>query len=138
MAQLRVLGIVGAGQMGGGIAQVAAQAEIDVRLVDASEDAARAGLAAIEKQLDARVSKRKLDPEQRDAILTRIRPGARLELLADADFVIEAATEDVEVKRGVFESADRIAPPHAVLATNTSAIPITKLAAHTRRPEQVI
>ena len=138
MPELRVLGIVGAGQMGSGIAQVAAQAGIAVRLIDVGEEAARAGFAAIEKQLDARVSKGKLAAGERDAILGCIKPGAKLELLSDADFVIEAATEDVLVKRRVFESADKIAPAHAVLATNTSAIPITKLAAHTRRPDQVI
>jgi 3-hydroxybutyryl-CoA dehydrogenase len=138
MAQLNVLGIVGAGQMGSGIAQVAAQAGIRVRLIDVTEAAARAGHAAIEKQLDNRVHKGKLSAEQRDAILACVLPGGQLEQLADADFVIEAATEDVGVKRNVFEAADRIAPAHAVLATNTSAIPITKLAAHTRRPEQVI
>jgi len=138
MVDVRVLGIVGAGQMGGGIAQVAAQVGIAVRLIDVDERAARNGLGAVEKQLAARVSKGKLSAEERDAMLARIQISSDLELLAGADFVIEAATEDNEVKRRIFEAADRIAPAHAVLATNTSAIPITKLAAHTRRPEQVI
>jgi 3-hydroxybutyryl-CoA dehydrogenase len=138
MAQVQVLGIVGAGQMGGGIAQVAAQVGIDVRLLDVSEQAARAGLELIEKQLAARVAKGKLAADERDAMLGRITPSADFGRLGDADFVVEAATEDEAVKQRVFESMDRAAPAHAVLATNTSAIPITKLAAHTRRPEQVI
>jgi len=138
MAQVQVLAIVGAGQMGSGIAQVAAQIGVAVRLVDVSEQAARAGFAAIDKQLAARVAKGKLSAEDRDAMLGRIAPSADLAQLGDADFVIEAATEDNEIKQRVFESMDRAAPAHAVLATNTSAIPITKLAAHTKRPEQVI
>ncbi len=138
MTQVQVLGIVGAGQMGGGIAQVAAQVGITVRLLDVDEKAAQAGLRVIEKQLASRVSKGKLDAAERDAMLGRIHPGADLGQLGDADFVVEAATEDDKVKRQVFEQLDRAAPAHAVLATNTSAIPITKLAAHTRRPGQVI
>jgi 3-hydroxybutyryl-CoA dehydrogenase len=138
MAQIQVLGIVGAGQMGSGIAQVAAQVGIAVRLLDVKKDAAQNGLSVIERQLGARVSKGKLAAEERDAMLGRIQPGVDLALLGDADFVIEAATEDNDVKRGVFEQMDLAAPAHAVLATNTSAIPITKLAAHTKRPEQVI
>jgi 3-hydroxybutyryl-CoA dehydrogenase len=124
--------------MGGGIAQVAAQVGIDVRLLDVNEQAAHAGLTAIEKQLAVRVTKGKLAPGERDAMLSRISTGAGLERLADADFVIEAVTEDDALKQRMFEAMDRATPPHAVLATNTSAIPITKLAAHTRRPEQVI
>jgi 3-hydroxybutyryl-CoA dehydrogenase len=138
MTDVHVIGIVGAGQMGGGIAQVAAQVGIAVRLIDVDERATHSGLGAIEKQLAARVSKGKLSAEERDAMLGRIQIGTDLGLLDAADFVIEAATEDNEVKRRIFEAADRIAPAHSVLATNTSAIPITKLAAHTRRPEKVI
>jgi 3-hydroxybutyryl-CoA dehydrogenase len=138
MAQIQVLGILGAGQMGGGIAQVAAQVGIHVRLLDASEQAAQAGLSAIEKQLAIRVAKGKLAPGERDALLGRITTGAGVERLGDADFVIEAVTEDDALKQRMFEAMDRATPPHTVLATNTSAIPITKLAAHTRRPEKVI
>jgi 3-hydroxybutyryl-CoA dehydrogenase len=138
MAQIEVLGVIGAGQMGGGIAQVAAQAGIRVQLIDISAKAASQGFLGIEKQLRSRVSKGKLEASESDAILGRITAGSDFGVLAEADFVIEAATESNEVKRGVFEKADAAAPAHAVLATNTSAIPITKLAAHTRRPEQVI
>jgi 3-hydroxybutyryl-CoA dehydrogenase len=138
MAEISVLGIVGAGQMGSGIAQVAAQVGIRVRLLDVSAQVAQHGFASIEHQLTARVAKGKLAADERDAILARIQPGSDFGLLSDVDFVLEAATESTEIKREVFMTADRIAPPHAVLATNTSAIPITKLAAHTARPEQVI
>ena len=138
MADVRVLGIVGAGQMGGGIAQVAAQVGIAVRLIDVDDRAVGMGLNSIEKQLNARVSKGKLGADERDAMLERIAVGTDLGQLAGADFVIEAATEDTAIKRAIFEAADRYAPEHAVLATNTSAIPITKLAAHTRRPQNVI
>src|SRR5689334_23152179 len=138
MMQVGVLGIVGAGQMGSGIAQVAAQAGIAVKLIDVTEQAAQHGYAGIEKQLRTRVTRGKLAAAEGDAILGRIKAGSDFGLLSDADFVIEAATESNEIKRGVFEKADAIAPAHAVLATNTSAIPITKLAAHTRRPHQVI
>jgi 3-hydroxybutyryl-CoA dehydrogenase len=138
MAQIEVLGVIGAGQMGGGIAQVAAQSGILVKLIDINERAALQGFAGIEKQLRSRVSKGKLAAAESDAILGRITASADFGLLGEADLVIEAATESNEIKRGVFEKADAAAPPHAVLASNTSAIPITKLAAHTRRPEQVI
>ncbi|MDH5672157.1 MAG: 3-hydroxybutyryl-CoA dehydrogenase [Myxococcales bacterium] len=133
-----VLGIVGAGQMGSGIAQVAAQAGIDVRLLDIEAGVADAALSGIGRQLDKRVAKGKLAADERDGLLQRIRPGTDYELLADADFVIEAATEDTTVKLAIFDRADAATPERTVLATNTSAIPITKLAAATRRPERVI
>jgi 3-hydroxybutyryl-CoA dehydrogenase len=138
MAHVMTLGIVGAGQMGSGIAQVAAQSGIAVRLIDASPDLARKGRDSIADHLAVRVQKGKLAADERDAILERIQFSADIERLGDADYVIEAATENTEIKRELFLRADRIAPPHAVLATNTSAIPITKLAAHTRRPELVL
>ena len=138
MAQVQTLGIVGAGQMGSGLAQVAAQSGIAVLLVDVSPELARKGRDGIAEQLAARVSKGKLASDEREAILARITATAELERLGGADYVIEAATENTEVKRELFLRADRVLPEHAVLATNTSAIPITKLAAHTRRPELVL
>jgi 3-hydroxybutyryl-CoA dehydrogenase len=138
MAEVQTLGIVGAGQMGSGIAQVAAQSGIAVLLIDASDELARKGRDGIADQLAVRVSKGKLAGDERDAILSRISAAGQLEKLAEADYVVEAATENTEVKRELFIRADKILPPHAVLATNTSAIPITKLAAHTRRPELVL
>jgi 3-hydroxybutyryl-CoA dehydrogenase len=138
MASIETLGIIGAGQMGSGIAQVAAQTGISVRLLDTSRETAGKGFSVIEEQLRARVAKGKLAPDERDAVLARIHVGADLDELRDADYVIEAATESAEIKRALFERADRCAPAHAMLATNTSAIPITKLAAHTRRADRVI
>jgi 3-hydroxybutyryl-CoA dehydrogenase len=138
MASIETLGIIGAGQMGSGIAQVAAQTGITVRLLDTSRDNAGKGLRAIEDTLRARVAKGKLAPDERDTVLGRIHIGADLQELRDADFVIEAATESADIKRALFERADRCAPAHALLATNTSAIPITKLAAHTQRADRVI
>lgn len=136
--EVRVLGIVGAGQMGGGIAQVAAQVGIEVRMVDLAPDVAARGRASIEKQLAGRVSKGKLTADERDAMLARIEVGVDMPLLRSCDFIVEAATEDVDNKRRIFAMLDEVAPAHAILATNTSAIPITKLAAATRRAEQVI
>jgi 3-hydroxybutyryl-CoA dehydrogenase len=135
---VRVLGIVGAGQMGSGIAQVAAQSGIEVRLLDVEQSAATGALEKLKRQLEGRVQKGKLAAEDAQATLARIRPGVDYSLLADVDFLIEAATEDTEVKRKVFRLADEAAPASAVFATNTSAIPITKLAATTSRPERVI
>ncbi len=136
--EVRVLGIVGAGQMGSGIAQVAAQAGIETHLIDATLELAERGRASIEKQLGARVSKGKLSAEERDAMLGRIHVGGNVAALAGADFVVEAATEDVDNKRRVFEALDSVLASHAMIASNTSAIPITKLAAATRRPDRVI
>jgi 3-hydroxybutyryl-CoA dehydrogenase len=138
MPQVNTVAIIGAGQMGSGIAQVCAHAGISVRLIDASAELAHKGRTGIAEQLGSRVQKGKLPAAERDQILERIVAGGTLDLIADADYVIEAATENTEVKRELFQRADKIAPAHAVLATNTSAIPITKLAAHTRRPELVL
>jgi 3-hydroxybutyryl-CoA dehydrogenase len=138
MASIETLGIIGAGQMGSGIAQVAAQTGITVRLLDTTRENASKGFSAIEDQLRVRVAKGKLAPDERDIVLGRVHIGADLGELRDADYVIEAATESAEIKRKLFEGADRAAPAHAMLATNTSAIPITKLAAHTRRADRVI
>ncbi len=135
---VKVLGIVGAGQMGSGIAQVAASHGLRVQLFDTSDALAETGLSRIRRQLDARVAKQKLASDERDAILGRIATGSDDGLLGQADFVVEAATEDAGVKRDIFARLDACTPAHAVLATNTSAIPITKLAAATGRPEQVI
>ena len=127
--------VVGAGQMGSGIAQVAAVAGYDVTLVDVSPaqlDRARAG---IERSLAKLVSKGSVDAEAAEAALARIVPAA--EPVA-ADLAIEAATEDVALKERIFRGLDEAAGPDAVLATNTSSIPITRLAAVTSRPERVV
>jgi 3-hydroxybutyryl-CoA dehydrogenase len=138
MTDIRTIGIIGAGQMGSGIAQVAAHAGLTVQLLDSSQARLRQGFGTIASQLGARIGKGKLTADERDAVLGRIETGVDLDSLCSADFVIEAATESTEIKRYLFEAADRAAPSHAVLASSTSAIPITKLAAHTQRADRVI
>lgn len=132
------LAVTGAGQMGSGIAQVAATAGLSVTLLDVSEDLARKGLAAVEKGLSRAIEKGKLDPVEKDAALARIRIGADLSLASDADMVIEAVVENVDVKKDVFRKLDALLAPDAIIASNTSSISITRLAAATGRPEKVI
>ncbi len=135
--QIRKVAVLGAGQMGSGIAQVAAQAGIEVALVDAVPGAVERGLGNIAKLLERAVQKSKLDAVTRDATLARVRKAAFGDL-ADCDFVVEAITENEPTKLDAFKKLDEVLPPHAILASNTSSIPITRLAAATRRPAQVI
>lgn len=130
--------VIGAGQMGAGIAQVAAQAGMQVLLNDISAQAANGGLAGIGKILERNVAKGKLSAEEREAVLARIRPSTSLEDAAAADFIVEAATENLAVKTHIFQTLDRVARPEVILATNTSSLPITEIAAVTSRPAQVI
>jgi len=136
--EINTIGVVGAGQMGGGIAQVAAQSGLDVVMTDASIELAERGKARIAKQLDRLVSKEKITAADRDAVLGRIRPTGSLADLAQCDVAIEAAPEREEIKLEIFRKLDEITKPAAILASNTSSISITKLGAQTRRPEQVI
>jgi 3-hydroxybutyryl-CoA dehydrogenase len=132
------LAVVGAGQMGSGIAQVAAQAGIQVVLADATPDLARRSLERLSSVLGKLVEKGKLGAEERGAVLSRIRPAAALEDCAGADLAVEAVVEDTGVKRDLFRRLDEILPREAVLASNTSSISITALAAATRRPSLVV
>jgi 3-hydroxybutyryl-CoA dehydrogenase len=136
--EIRTFGVVGAGTMGNGIAQISAQAGMDVRLVDVAPAALDKGLRAIDKSLERLVAKGKLDAAARDAARGRIAPGTDLGAVAGADLVVEAVVERFEVKREVFRELDRLTGPDAILASNTSSISITKLAATTGRPERVI
>jgi 3-hydroxybutyryl-CoA dehydrogenase len=138
MAEIKTLLVIGAGQMGAGIAQVAAQAGVEVVLHDVSQELAEAGLAGIEKGLARLVAKEKLGDEDKRAILARIYPTASLEGATTAQLAIEAASENLELKLELFRTLDKILPPEAILASNTSSISITRLAAETSRPEQVI
>jgi len=138
MHEIRSIGVVGAGTMGHGIAQVAAQSGYDVVLVDAVPQALERGVAQIGKSLDKLVGKGKLTAEQRERSLARLRSAGSLDALAGSDLVIEAVVEKLEVKRAVLAELDKTCPPSAILATNTSSISITKLAAATGRPERVI
>jgi 3-hydroxybutyryl-CoA dehydrogenase len=137
MAIERLL-VVGAGQMGSGIAQVAAQAGIHVHLVDSTASALEVGFSRIRDLLERAVSKGKLAPEAREKALSLIHPTSSIEKAEGSDFAIEAATENAELKRAIFVTLDKVLPPSAILASNTSSIPITRLAAATKRPEQVI
>ena len=138
MARIAKVGIIGAGQMGGGIAHVAALAGYDVLLHDLSPDRIEAGIATISGNMARQVHSGKLEDGIRSAALGRISPAVELSDLAGADMVIEAATEEESVKRKIFAQLCPVLNPEALLATNTSSISITRLAAQTDRPERFI
>ncbi len=135
---IRKVGIIGAGQMGGGIAQVVAQAGYDVGLNDLSKEKVDAALATINGNMTRAIAKGKMTAEKRDKALSLIHYAADMEAFADADLIIEAATEDEGIKRKILTSLCPFLKPEALLATNTSSISITRLAAATDRPEQFI
>ncbi len=134
---VKTLAVVGAGQMGAGIAQVAAQSGIEVVLVDVDPDLVRKGIAGIRAQLDKAVGKGKLKPEDAGAALSRLKAGA-IDDARGAGFAVEAVTENEEVKKKVFAGLARVMGEDAVLATNTSSIPITRIAASVKNPGRVI
>src|SRR5436305_4434146 len=138
MDSIRTIGIAGAGTMGHGIAQVAAQSGYQVILVDVVPAALERGRAQIGKGLERLVVKGKLAAEDRDQALSRLTTGGDLAALAGADLVVEAVVEREDVKRNVLSELDRVCPARTILATNTSSISITRLAAATSRPEKVI
>lgn len=138
MSEIKLVGVLGAGQMGQGIAQVAAQAGLDVILIDAAVDFAQAGVGKIKKQLDRLVEKGKLEGAARDQIVGRLRAGGEHKDLADCDIVIEAAPEKEELKIAIFKSLGEVCKDTAILASNTSSISITKIAAASGRPDRVI
>ncbi|MES2498749.1 MAG: 3-hydroxyacyl-CoA dehydrogenase NAD-binding domain-containing protein [Pseudomonadota bacterium] len=133
-----IIGVVGAGQMGAGIAQIAAQSGLKVLLSDVSVDVAAKGKAGIVKMLDKAVERGKLDADKRDAAANLIEPIGDLEPMRAADLIIEAATEREAVKRTIFENIGKVLSPHAILATNTSSISITRLAQASTDPERFI
>jgi len=133
-----IIGVVGAGTMGNGIAQVAARAGYDVVLRDVADEFLQRGLSAIDKSLQRDVDKERLAGEEKQSILGRIKTATDLQALAGASIVIEAVTENLAVKSELFKSLDEITGPDALLASNTSSISITKLAAATKRPDKVI
>ncbi len=138
MSRIGTVGIVGAGQMGGGIAHVSALAGYDVLVYDISSDRIEKGLATISGNLARQVSSGKLDEQVRKEALSRISGAQSMSDLAAADLVIEAATEDETVKRKIYAELCPQLNPAAILATNTSSISITRLAAQTDRPERFI
>ncbi len=133
-----IIGVVGAGQMGGGIAQVFAQYGYSVRMLDVTEAALQRGTAAISSSLDRLVKKGTLASEDKATIMSRIVPVLEVERFADAQVVIEAATERKDLKFDLFRRLDEICSPETILASNTSSISITEIAAQTRRPANVI
>jgi len=136
--EVRKIGVVGAGQMGSGIAQVAAQAGFDVVLRDIEERFLERGVATIRRSLAKFLEKGKLSQEEHDAALARIRTTLSLADFADCDLVVEAIVEDEDAKTELFKELDGIVKPEGILASNTSSIPITKLASATSRPERFI
>ena len=133
-----VIGVVGAGTMGNGIAQVAARAGYNVVMHDVREEFLERGMKAIDKSLQRDVDKERLDAETKQSISKRIHTTTDFAAFGDATLVVEAVTENLAVKTEVFKSLDKVTPPHAILASNTSSISITKLGAVTRRPDKVI
>src|SRR5436190_2692101 len=133
-----IFGVVGSGTMGAGIAQVAARAGFDVIMRDVAEEFLARGMRAVDKSLQRDVDKERLSADQKTAIIGRIRTATDLGVFSDAFIVVEAVTEDLGVKTEVFRSLDEITQPATILASNTSSISITKLAAATRRPDKVI
>ncbi|RAZ69489.1 3-hydroxybutyryl-CoA dehydrogenase [Planococcus maitriensis] len=130
--------VIGAGQMGSGIAQVCAQAGFNVKLNDMKQEAYDRGIANITKNLSRNVEKGRMTEDEKSQVLERIQSSLDLKDAHDVDIVIEAAVENMEIKSTIFKTLDEVAPKHAILASNTSSLPITEIAAATTRPEQVI
>ncbi|HTK51127.1 MAG TPA: 3-hydroxybutyryl-CoA dehydrogenase [Gemmatimonadaceae bacterium] len=130
--------VIGAGQMGNGIAHVFAQSGMPVTMVDVSEDALQRGRSTIEKNMDRQVKKNALSADDKQAALGRIATSTELRAAADATLIVEAATENIDLKFRIFSDLDRLAAPGTILASNTSSISITRIGAQTKRPERVI
>jgi 3-hydroxybutyryl-CoA dehydrogenase len=138
MASIRKVGVIGAGQMGSGIAHVCSLAGLDVRLNDVNADRIKAGIATINGNMARQVKRNAITEEQRQAALKKISPAETLDALAECDLVIEAATEKEDVKRKIFATLCPVLKPNTIIGTNTSSISITRLAASTDRPEKFI
>ncbi|CAH0128151.1 3-hydroxybutyryl-CoA dehydrogenase [Peribacillus simplex] len=130
--------VIGAGQMGSGIAQVCAMSGYEVLLHDLKDEYVEKGLGTITKNLSRQVEKGKMESGEKDAILSRLTSSTNLKNAAAVDLVIEAAVENMEIKTKIFAELDEITPQHVILASNTSSLPITEIAAATKRPEKVI
>ncbi|MED3323149.1 3-hydroxybutyryl-CoA dehydrogenase [Bacillus thuringiensis] len=130
--------VIGAGQMGSGIAQVCAMAGYDVKVQDLKQEQLDRGLAIITKNLARQVEKGRMKEEEKEETLNRLTVTLDLDCVKEADLIIEAAVEKMDIKKKIFANLDEIAPEHAILATNTSSLPITEIAAVTKRSEKVI
>jgi len=133
-----IIGIVGSGTMGNGIAQVAARAGYSVVMRDVSAEFLERGMKAIDRNLQRDVDKERLTSDEKQSVIARIKTTTELEAFKEAAFVIEAVTENFAVKTEVFQTLDQVTPPEAILASNTSSISITKLGAVTTRPDKVV
>lgn len=130
--------VIGAGQMGSGIAQVCAMAGYDVILHDIKDEFVQKGIGNIQKNLNRQVEKGRMEESEKETILSRLTTSVSLENASKADLVIEAVVENMDVKTQLFKMLDQYAPDHTILASNTSSLPITEIAAATERPEKVI
>jgi 3-hydroxybutyryl-CoA dehydrogenase len=138
LPEVQRIGVIGAGQMGGGIAQVAAQAGLDVVLMDVRGEQLEAALALMGRLLDRQVQKGTIEAADRDSALTRVSTSTEMADLGSCDLVVEAATENEELKKKIFKELDQVIAPGGIIASNTSSISITRLAAATGRPDAVI
>jgi 3-hydroxybutyryl-CoA dehydrogenase len=136
--EIKTFGVIGAGQMGNGIAQVAAMSGLKVIMSDINDEFVQKGMKNIQGLLSKSVEKGKMGAEEKDAVLGRIKGTVGLKEMAAADYLVEAATENEALKFGIFRELDSLCPPHAILASNTSSIPIGRIASQTKRPEKVI
>lgn len=136
--EIKTFGVIGSGQMGNGIAQVAAMSGLNVLMSDIQQDFCDKGVATISKNLDRMVKKEKISEDDKTAVLGRISTTVELKDMASADFVVEAAVEREDLKFKIFEDLDKFCPSEVILSTNTSSIPIGRIAARTSRPDKVI
>lgn len=136
--EVKKIMVIGAGQMGSGIAQVSAQAGYQVVLRDLKDELVNKGLDLITQNLSRDLEKGKISEDEKSSILTRLKGTTDLNAAQDCDLVIEAAVENLEIKKQIFAGLDRICPPETIFATNTSSLPITQLAAATNRPDKFI
>ena len=136
--QISNIGIVGAGTMGSGISQVAALTGYDIVMQDVSDEATSRGLGTIDKSLQRLVDREKITADAKDAAIRKIRTTTNLSDLADCDLVIEAATENMDLKLDLFEEIDKVSRPETIIASNTSSLSLTKLASVSNRPDKVI
>ncbi len=136
--EIKQVGVIGCGQMGGGIAQVSAQSGYQVTVTEVNEELLSKGLAAINTSLTKAVEREKITPQDKEATISRIKSTTSMKDLGNCDLVIEAAIENLELKKKIFAELDKICPKHAILATNTSCLSIIEMAMTTRRPEKVL
>jgi len=136
--KITTFGVIGAGQMGAGIAQVASASGMSIILHDVSTDFVDRGMATIAKNLQRSVDKGKISEGEKNAIIGRITPSTEIGNMSSADFVVEAASENEVIKFRIFAQLDEVCPPHTILSSNTSSIPIGRIASQTKRPDKVI